>query len=363
MKTSENKSIIHETAQPPIHRERLPISSHTPWRLVLSAAMSVLLVIVLFQNRAWLGEALSLVRTTDLRWLGSAFGVILLSYLISSQVFQIVLRSLGHRLGVVRVWFTAVTAIVISQSIPAGGVGSYAFLMSAFRRRGVPATQAALLATLEALSYVGAMLLFAAFSIVYLIARPAGTGGGSSLTAPLVGGAVALVVLALVGVTITQPAARLEAWALAILRCLPRPLRRDGAEAQAAGLVAELVQSRQVVTARPRMLATLVVVQLVALSGHSLALLLVLQSLGVHTSFAVVATAFGIALITSTFNVLPGGGGTVEAALVAVLLQLSVGAAAVPAAILFRLLNFWTLLPVAAGGYGWLIGWRRPDPA
>jgi uncharacterized protein (TIRG00374 family) len=79
-----------------------------------------------------------------------------------------------------------------------------------------------------------------------------------------------------------------------------------------------------------------------------------LRSLGTSTSFLTVMAAFGIALLTSTLNVLPGGGGTVEAALVAVLTQLGVGAEAVPAAILFRLLNFWLVLQIAAACFAWL---------
>ncbi len=46
---------------------------------------------------------------------------------------------------------------------------------------------------------------------------------------------------------------------------------------------------------------------------------------------------------------------TVEAAMVAVLTQLGMGAEAVPAAIVFRLLNFWMLLPIAAACYAWLM--------
>jgi uncharacterized membrane protein YbhN (UPF0104 family) len=76
--------------------------------------------------------------------------------------------------------------------------------------------------------------------------------------------------------------------------------------------------------------------------------------MGTSTSYLTVLSASGIALLTSTVNVLPGGG-TVEAALVAVLTQLGVGAEAVPAAILFRLLNFWMLLPIAAACYSWLM--------
>jgi uncharacterized protein (TIRG00374 family) len=84
-------------------------------------------------------------------------------------------------------------------------------------------------------------------------------------------------------------------------------------------------------------------------------MLLVLHALGTDVSFAVVLSAFGVALVTSTFNVLPGGGGTVEAALVAVLSQMGVGPAAVPAAIIFRLFNYWLAAPIAAICYHWLM--------
>jgi uncharacterized membrane protein YbhN (UPF0104 family) len=99
-------------------------------------------------------------------------------------------------------------------------------------------------------------------------------------------------------------------------------------------------------------------IQTTGLMGHSFAMLMVFWSLGVHPSFFIVVAAFGIALITSTFNVLPGGGGTVEAAMVAVLR--GVGVTAVATTIIFRLLNFWLLLPVAAGCYYWLM--HEPVP-
>jgi len=91
-----------------------------------------------------------------------------------------------------------------------------------------------------------------------------------------------------------------------------------------------------------------------ALTGHSLALLVILRSLGAPAGFHIAVAAFGIALLTSSFNLLPGGGGTVETALVAVLAQLGVRLAALSAAILFRLLDFWAILPLTAAGYAWL---------
>ena len=60
-------------------------------------------------------------------WLLLAFVVILASFLISSQVFYVALHSLGYRVGVLRLWATAIVAIVTSQLFPAGSVATANF--------------------------------------------------------------------------------------------------------------------------------------------------------------------------------------------------------------------------------------------
>lgn len=352
----------------PVHSSKphAPIADFTavqharlPQRRVLYSALAGLVIFgLVVLNRRWLGDAVALVQTARVPWLVSAFGLIALSYLASAQVFNVGLGSLGKRIGAARLWLTTVTAIVISQCIPAGGVGSYAFLLRAFNRRDVSAPQAALLAALEGLSYVGAMLLIGVFSAVYLVARPATLTGGATIERLLVAGSLGCLSLTGVVWLLSRPAATLSGLLTRLVAWLPHSWRPHDVPATVQRAVSELVRSRGLITAQPWLMLALVLIQLVALSGHSLALCLVLHSLGIPLSFPAAFAAFGVALITSTFNVLPGGGGTVETALVAVLLQLGVGPAAVPAAILFRLLNFWLLLPVAGGGYLWLMRQR-----
>jgi uncharacterized protein (TIRG00374 family) len=330
------------------------------WRVALGVLMSAAILALAFVNRAWLWEAIGLARAAQPAWLLLGLVTILGSFLISSQVFQVALRALGRRAGVLRLWATAVVAIITSQLIPAGAVGSYTFLLDSLRRRGASATEAALVATLEALSYAGAMVIFALFGLAYLASRIlAADPDGSSLLAPLLAVGIMLLFLGGIVLLLTRDAATLRGWLGRLHGLLARALRRPLEGAWADRAAAELVRVRALVAARPRMLAALVLIQLTALSGHSLGLYLLLRSLGVTASFLTVLAAFGIALLTSTVNVLPGGGGTVEAALVAVLTQLGVGAEAVPAAILFRLLNFWLMLPIAAGCYSWLTRERR----
>lgn len=325
----------------------MPVSR---WKLVTSILISVGVLVFAFVHRDWILEAVKLVEEAQHVWLGLAFGLICLSYLISSQVFNIVLRSLGYRIGVLRLWATALVAIVVSQSVPAGGVGSYAFLISNFTRRGIAPGEAALLASLETLSYAVAMLLVFTFSLVYLALH-----GLDATIGSLIASAVAMMVIGGAAFLLTRPEDLLRRWVTAVELGVGRLLGRRWTGMWATRVVAELTRARRLIASRRRDVILLVLVQLTALSGHSLAMLMVLKSLGVSATFAMVLAAFGIALITSTFNVLPGGGGTVEAALVAVLSQLGAGAAALPAAILFRLFNFWLLAPVAAGCYHWLM--------
>lgn len=320
------------------------------WKLITSIFISLAILILAFINRSWIIEAFGLLRGAKPAWLVLAFVLIGLSYLMSSQVFNVILRSLGYKMSLLRLWATALVAIVISQSVPAGGVGSYAFLLTNFTRRGISSGEAALLASLETLSYVVSMLIIFSFSLIFLAGRGLATGQASYLAA-----IVGALLIGTVAFILTRRASILRGWLLGLKNGLARLLRQDWGDGWVDHIVADLDRGRMLLSSRRRDVALLVVIQLTALSGHSLAMLLVLHSLGASVSFGVVLAAFGIALITSTFNVLPGGGGTVEAALVAVLTKLGAGPAAVPAAIIFRLFNFWLAAPIAAACYHWLM--------
>jgi uncharacterized protein (TIRG00374 family) len=356
-----NKNIRPEQVAAPNAPVR-PARRRLGWRMLVGLLLTAGILLFAFFNRAWILEALGLARAAKPTWLLLAFVVILASFLISSQVFHVALHALGHRVGTLRLWATTVVAIVTSQLFPAGSVASYAFLLDTFRRRGVSAAETVLVATLEALSYAGAMLIFAIFGVAYLASRTlAADPDGSSLLAPLLAVGIALLLIGGLLLVLTRDQAIIARWLLRVHSMLSRVLRRPRTAAWVDLTVAEISRMRALVAERRGMIVVQIAIQLIALSGHSLGLYLVLRSLGSAPSFLTVLAAFGIALLTSTFNVLPGGGGTVEAALVAVLVQLGAGAEAIPAAIVFRLLNFWVMLPIAASCYAWLAhGWRAP---
>ncbi len=329
---------------------------HQRWQFMTSGVISLLILLLAIINREWLLAALSLIGTANPFWLFVALVIICVSYLISSQVFQVVLRTQGYRMSIGRTWAIALIAIIVSQSVPAGGVGSYAFLVRTFNRHGVPPAKSTLVASLEMISYTTAMLLIFVFSLIYLAGhRLVVTIRWLQFVELGLEVTLALVVIGGIVFVVTRREETLTHWVLPPYHFVARLLRQQWDGTWPRQFVSEFVRGRMEVARRWPDVALLVFFQLVALSGHSLAMLVILHSLGVTTNFAVVLTAFGIALITSTFNILPGGGGTVEAMLVAVLSLLGVGAAAVAATIVFRLMNFWLLMPVAAACYHWLI--------
>lgn len=323
-------------------------------QLVLGVAMAATIGALAFGHREWLHDALALAATVNMPLLAAAGSVVLLSYLVSAQVFGLVLRPLGYRIGLLPLWATALIAITMSQTAPGGGVGGFAFLVRSLRRRGVGAGDAALAATLEAGSYLGAMPLFGVWSLVYLAVRAAGAGVGLPFLLPLLGGIVVLPALGVAALVLSHDTSALERWFGRAHRVAVRLAGLPRSDAWVGRVVAAIAQGRALVVAHPGTLAQMVLVQSVAFGGHSLALLLILASLGASISPAAVVAAFGVALLAGWFNVLPGGGGAVEAILATTLVYLAAGPAALPAAILFRLVQFWLLLPVAGASYLWL---------
>lgn len=328
------------------------------WQLMISIVLTIGVVILAYINRNKVLSAFALLAHANLIWIVAAICLELTSFFISSRVYAPALHSLGYRFSMLRLWAMTLVAIVLSQSFPAGGVASYAFLVQAFRRKGVTSGHAALLASLEALSYATAMILLFCFSLFFITFKEGlSAAGGPSLIAAV----VAFVVIGTAIFVLTRPQESLQSWLLRIKDGVAHLLHREWSDDPINKIVDDLARGRSLITDQPRQMALLVCLQLLALAGHSLTMLSVLHSLGVTTSIFVVMASFGIALMSSTFNVLPGGGGTVETVIAVVLQSLGVSEAAITAAVIFRLLNFWLLTPVAFVFYRWLIHGTEPS--
>jgi uncharacterized protein (TIRG00374 family) len=166
---------------------------------------------------------------------------------------------------------------------------------------------------------------------------------GAAEETSLAAAAAALVLVGTLIFVLTRRQEVLTRWLLRGWGGLRRLLRQRWSDEPPLRLAAALARGRDLFERRRLEMLLLVGIQLLSLTTQSLAMLAVLYSLGSHPSLFTVMAAFGITLITSTFNVLPGGGGTVEAALAITLQQLGVGDTAIAASLIFRLLNFWLL--------------------
>lgn len=329
-----------------------PATRRPSWQALLSIALVLAVLVVIVVRRQYIWNELQVLRGASPPWLLAALGLVLLGFFCASQVYHIALRQLGYRLGPVRLWGTAIVAIMLSQAVPAGGIASYAFIVESLRRRGVSAGHAALVAALEGVSYACGMVLYFAFALAFITVR-SGTGAAESLS--FGAAAVALAVIGGALFLLSRRQEVIERWLVACWGGAGRLLRRQWSDAPALRLAEELARGRALMVQRPLEMLLLVGVQLASLTCHSLAMLCVLYSLDAPTSLFVVMAGFGITLLTGTFNLLPGGGGTVETALAITLGQLGVGQAALAAALIFRILNFWLIAPPAILFYRWLM--------
>lgn len=321
-----------------------------------SIAGILLLLAMLFlciENAATIQQALLLMQRVLPGTIAVALLAIGAGFLCAGQIYGRILALPGYRLRQVWLAAAALVSILISQSIPAGTVGSYAFLATMLRRRGIPATSAVLLASLEVLTWMGAMLLLFCFALLYLTLTIGGSGG--TLTV-IPAATTALLLLSIAVYIARQPQATLCVWAMRAKHLLERLIQPCWSDAAVQQFIADLVRHRAHLLQQPAHIASLIGLQLVIFGLHSLALLSILYSLDVTISPMAVIAAYGITLIVSSFTILPGGGGAVETTLaVALSIQGVSIEIAVGAAVLFRLLSFWLLLPLGFVCYRWLL--------
>jgi uncharacterized protein (TIRG00374 family) len=314
--------------------------------LVFGAIVVVGMLALVVHSRAAIAESMALVAGANPLWLTLGVLAIVAGFVCAGQIYGCVLGVLGYRAP--QPWLVAAStvSILISQSIPAGTLGSYAFLTASLRRRGVPGTSVALLASLELCAWIGGMLVLFLFGLAYKMLM-IHDGPGAQLAFPAA--ATALTVVGGFSFAATRPRDTLHRWVALVYQAAGMLLRRTWPDEHVCQVVDELDANRRLVTERPGQLAALLCLQLTVFALHGLALLLLLHGLGVGVSPLVVLSSYGLALIVSTFTALPGGGGTVEAALSLALAAEGVPLeAAIGAAVLFRLFSYWLLLPVGA---------------
>lgn len=322
---------------------RIPRSS------IIGALLLGAISLLGYYNRDTILQSLALLNQAQLPWLLLTIGAVAAGFLCAGQIYGRVLARLGYHAHLLWLSAAAMVTILVSQTIPVGSLSSYAFLTTTLRRRGIPASSVALIASLELLSWLGAMLLLFAYGLFYLLVT---TGGSGAPRASYSAAFTAVVMLGSVMFVGSRPRVTLHIWALRLKRLLDRLIGPIWSDLRVAHLVDEIDKSLKLILEQPSRIVFLICLQLTIFLLHSLALAAALRSIGTPISFAGAAAAFGLATIVSSLTVLPGGGGTVEAVMAFALIAQGVPHdAAVGATVLFRLCSFWLLLPVGAVCY------------
>jgi uncharacterized protein (TIRG00374 family) len=324
-----------------------------PWAFLVSGLLLAVLLAMIVRNWAHIQikthEALVLIREVQPSWLVLAAIAVLLGFLCAGQIYGRVLSTLGHKAPMLWLSAAAMITMLLSQALPFGTVASYAFLTTSLRKRKVPAASVAVIASLELLSWGGAMLILFVYGMIYVLVT---TSNSMIARASLSGFATVTLLIAGYLYLGTRSRHTLQAWAMNVKRVLERVFGPIWHDSQVHHMIDEITHNRRLMAEQPRRVISLILLQLTIFSLHSLALLAILHGMGVRIGPLGTLAAYGLALIVSTYTLLPAGGGTVEAALtVGLTIQGVPLEAALGATVLFRLFTFWLLLPFAALGY------------
>lgn len=316
-----------------------------PWGAIVGVILIGAMGFLLYLNRHEVEEAFRLLRAAQPMWVVAAALCVVAGFICAGQIYGRVLAALGHAADILWLTAAALVTILINQVVPAGSVAAYAFLVASLRRRGFPVGSVTAVAGLELISWNVAVILAFIYGLAYLLFTTGLSGASISYTAL----AAALGVLGSVMYVASRPDDTLHDWSLRVKGGVNRLFGPVWTSAQVRQVMEEVLASRRMILEQPRRMVLLVALQLIVFTFHSLALDAILRALGFGVAVPAVLAAYGLTLIISVFNVLPAGGGTVEAGLTVALASHGVPLeAALGAAVLFRLLSFWMLLPLAA---------------
>jgi uncharacterized protein (TIRG00374 family) len=266
-------------------------------------------------------------------WLLAGLAVLALRYLCAGRVWQLALRKLGVRLPWKTLTRLAVERIYFDQLIPAAGLGGSAMNIRTLNRRGIAATKTTTAFLADIISNYLAYGLCAVASLAILWNHHD------------LNHLVAVTAALFSGILLAVPSGVL--WLLHHHRWrLPKRLARYRGLRNAARLLHGL---RPGAVTAP-LLARLSVWQLAIYVLDALTLGLVLIATGHRLGASTVFACFVVASMAGTLAIIPGGLGTFDAALIAMLKLLGLTLhSAVGADLLFRGFTLW--LPMFPGAF------------
>jgi glycosyltransferase 2 family protein len=313
-------------------REAAKSGTRGGWRRWLLAALIVGGLVVGALHWGDVKKFAELTTRAQPAWLGAALLLQVLTYVLLSTQWWLVLRQAGSGRPIVKLLPLTITKLFADQVVPTAGVSGNVLLVDRLRSIGVPREHAMAAIILAIIAYY---LSYAAATVI-AVAMLALRGKLSLL--PLTVAALLLTVATAI------PAAIL--W----LRdkgdnALPNWLRRRESVREMFEMVGEA--PRELVR-DPKLIAELALLNFAVFAADALTLLACLFALGQHAPFDAAFVAFTMAAIVTLLGAVPLGLGSFEATSIATLRLMGVPfEAALSATLLYRGFALW--LPLGLG--------------
>jgi len=301
--------------------------------------LAILAAWVLFKGHDDLRATWNEIRNAELQWIAAAVVIQFILLIICALTYLVILRRLGHRLGLWRLFDAHMQRSSISVVTPAGGPASVYVFVRYVGQQGVPAEDGLLTIGVRSAS---STVTFIAVLIPAALIGDSLAGGiiAASMAAGLVTGGIAL----FKGErdewqTPLRWSRRLPRWARTRVLMFIINFRDQGL--------------KPVDLLTPMMLALLVRVGVVGVLWASL------NALGISPSMQTMLNTYFASLLASTVVPVFAGAGAVEAVSIVALRQAGISnEIAIGATLLWRLIDLW--IPV---GIGMLLHARQELPA
>lgn len=320
----------------------------------MSVAVGLVVMVLLFwfigRNAGAYETALAQLADLDAWWIAALAG----ASLVNIAIYPLTANAAIHGLSYKHAFVSRQAGFTLSNIVPGGGAVAVGTQYAVLARYGVPQSRAAAAVSADAVWTYLFTLGAPSLAVALLVIEGRSTAGYTA-TAIIGLAAVLVSLVAIIAIlrsesgarTVGRLAQRPVDWAM-------RRIHRTPPDVVAA-LVTFHAQASALVAQRWR---SLTVTNVGAQMAPMLVLWVALEALGAtELTLIEIFAAYSIALLLTAFPITPGGLGTVDAALVALLTAFGVdGSTAVAADLLWRL--FWFLPQLLVGGvalgmYSW----------
>ena len=281
-------------------------------------------------------------------WIGLTFAAGLLNIVIYPLTTDAALPGIGYRAAFVN----RQAGFLISNILPGGGAIAVGTQYAILAKYGVSSARAAAAVAADAVWTYLITLGFPAVAVALLVIE--GRSTAAYITAAVVGLVIVIISVILITLILRSPesARRVAHWAQVPTDAVLRRLHRPSPDI-AAKLVDFNVHASQMVRTRWKQLT---LTNLAAQLAPMLVLWFALIGLGAFPTpltLIEIFAAYSIALLLTSFPLTPGGLGTVDAALVGLLVAFGVDSSvAIAADLVWRLVWFLPQLLVGLGAFG-----------